>query len=279
MRACYTSDLHGDPTLYAQLGELVAREACDLVLLGGDLFADVDRHQPIWPQVVAAVATFIECLDAWRRARPGIEVALISGNHEIAAFGAALFPHQRAGRLAALDHRTCWRFAGVSFLGYSITPPSPHWAKDFERLDRPGDSIPDFPGVVWHAPSQSLRPVGLEEHFRGHLSIEQDLASAAAAQAPWIFVAHAPPYESKLDRMPELSYPVGSRAVRSFIAARQPALALHGHFHHSHEVTGSYRDTIGRTLCVNPGQSDSKLHAVVFELDHPAETMRHTVLR
>lgn len=279
MRACYTSDLHGDPALYAQLGELIARQKCDLVLLGGDLFADVDRHQPIWPQVVAAVATFLESLDAWRRAHPDIAIACIGGNHEIAAFRTALLPYHRAGRLTLLDHRKCWRFAGVAFLGYSSTPPSPHWAKDYERFDRSGDPVPDFPGVVWHAPTQSLRPIELGEHFRGHPSIEQDLAAAAAVRAPWIFLSHAPPYESKLDRMPELSYPVGSRAVRAFIAARQPGLALHGHFHHSHEVTGAYRDRIGRTLCVNPGQSGTTLHAVHFELDRPAETLRHTVLR
>ncbi len=42
--------------------------------------------------------------------------------------------------------------------------------------------------------------------------------------------------------------PVGSTAVRSFIEATQPLLGLHGHVHESRAA-----ESIGRTLCINPG--------------------------
>ena len=224
-------------------------------------------------------ATFLSHVRAWRDARPDLAVACIGGNHEIAAFRAAILPHHHAGVLTLLDHRKPRTFGGVTFLGYSNAPPSPHWAKDYERLDRTGDTIPDFPGVVWNPVTRALQDVDLHTFFRDRNSIERDFADAAATTGPWVLVAHAPPYESNLDRMPELSYPVGSRAVRAFIAARQPQMALHGHFHHSHEVTGSFIDQIGRTLCVNPGQSETRLHAVILELGPTAEVVRHTVLR
>lgn len=279
MRVCFTSDLHGAAGLYEQLGLLVKAEGVDLVVLGGDLFADVDRDRPVDAQVETMVAEFVGRIEAWRDARPELAVACIGGNHELAAFRQRFLPHHRSGRLTLLDHRKAWRFGGIEWLGYSCAPPSPHWAKDYERLDLTGDTPPDFPGVVWDDAERRLRAVGVDEHFRSKPSIEQDLAQSPRLAPPWILVAHPPPHATTLDRMPELSYPVGSRAVRRYIEERQPVLTLHGHFHDSHVVTGAYRDHLGRTLCVNPGQSRDRLHAVLFDLERPEATMRHTVLR
>jgi uncharacterized protein len=75
-----------------------------------------------------------------------------------------------------------------------------------------------------------------------------------------VFNLHAPPYNSNLDEVPELTedltpkmggrslVPVGSHAVREVIMAHQPLLGLHGHIH---EGKGAAR--LGKTLCINPG--------------------------
>jgi Icc-related predicted phosphoesterase len=77
-----------------------------------------------------------------------------------------------------------------------------------------------------------------------------------------IAVVHPPPYDTLLDHAPAIDadfvvqleggsprlVPVGSTAVRSFIEAEQPLLALHGHVHESRAA-----ESIGRTLCINPG--------------------------
>ena len=47
---------------------------------------------------------------------------------------------------------------------------------------------------------------------------------------------------------------VGSRALRGFVERHQPPLLLSGHIHESPRVSSSYRDTLGRTVIVNPGQ-------------------------
>jgi len=65
--------------------------------------------------------------------------------------------------------------------------------------------------------------------------------------------------------------------VRAFIEEHQPPLTLHGHIHESPMVSGSYAERIGRTLCVNPGQSPERLHAVIFDTDDPYTTLVHTV--
>jgi len=103
------------------------------------------------------------------------------------------------------------------------------------------------------------------------------LADALEAPETAIFNLHVPPYDSGLDRAPELDatltpkmrggqtayVPVGSTAVRQAIEDYQPLLALHGHIH---ESRGEAR--IGRTLAINSGSeyNTGRLHGVVVRL-------------
>jgi hypothetical protein len=71
---------------------------------------------------------------------------------------------------------------------------------------------------------------------------------------------------------------VGSRAIRQFIERHQPPLVLSGHIHESPRISCSYRDAIGRTVVVNPGQfGHSRLCGVWFDPTRLGDTLRHTV--
>jgi Icc-related predicted phosphoesterase len=277
MRVCFTSDLHGDRVLYAQLAELLRAARPDLLVLGGDLWRDVELQQPVLPQVAEQERFFLQQIDAWRAELPALQLACIVGNHEITPMRLALQRQHEAGRLVLLDHRQAWRHGGQLWLGYGNAPPSPHWAKDHERLDLPGDPPPAFEGVVWDAATERLVEADLREHFTARTSMALELDTAPRITEPWMLVAHAPPHDTKLDRLPHVPYPIGSRAVRAFIAAHQPRVALHGHVHESPGLTGSFTDQIGNTLCISPGQGIGRLHAVTFDLANPAQTVRHTV--
>jgi Icc-related predicted phosphoesterase len=92
------------------------------------------------------------------------------------------------------------------------------------------------------------------------------LATGVDPAKPLVVVTHVPPYGSRLDVAPRLRpdlsvvieggepvmVPVGSTAVRDFLAKTQPMLSLHGHIH---ESRGAVR--VGRTLAVNPGSAYS----------------------
>lgn len=277
MRICFTSDLHGDAGLYEQLEELLRAETPDVLILGGDLFVDGTREDPLGTQVVSLEREFMPRVARWRNAAPRMYVVCILGNHEWVCTREALQVHHDAGRIVLLDQERTWQHDGVAFLGYSSTPPTPHWAKDFERLDEPGDPLPQFPGSAWDSARRVARDVDLAEHFAGRHAISQELACAAHAAAPLIFIAHAPPYDCKLDRLAKVTYPIGSRAVRRFIEQRRPLCSLHGHVHDSPDVTGCYRERLGATLAINPGQSHTRLHAVVFDPRRLQETLRHSV--
>jgi Icc-related predicted phosphoesterase len=71
---------------------------------------------------------------------------------------------------------------------------------------------------------------------------------AAVADAPWrLMVCHTPPFNTRLDRLVN-GRPVGSPAVRAFIEARRPELAVVGHIHE-----GRGTDRVGETLVLNAG--------------------------
>lgn len=279
MRICFTSDLHGHADLYDQLEELLRAETPDLLILGGDLFADGEPHDPVGTQLAYIERDFMGRVAIWRAAAPRLTVACVQGNHDWACAREVLQAHHDAGRIALLEHRRLWHHKGFALLGHPSAPPTPFTVKDFERLDLPGDGIPEFGGAVWDPIRRRPREVDLAEHFRSQPTMAEELEQAPSAPDPWILVAHTPPHGSNLDRLPTVPHPIGSRAVRRFIETRQPHCALHGHVHESPEASGSFTDRIGRTLCINPGQNFTRLYAVLFDAERPAETVRHTVLR
>jgi Icc-related predicted phosphoesterase len=89
-----------------------------------------------------------------------------------------------------------------------------------------------------------------------------EMSAAVSDRENLIAVVHPPPFDTLLDHAPAIDddfvvqleggsprmVPVGSTAVRSFIEATQPLIGLHGHVHESRAT-----ESIGRTLCINPG--------------------------
>lgn len=277
MRICFTSDFHGSQALYHQFEELLRAERPDVAILGGDMFPDGDLDDPSGTQGRYVQESFAPRLERWREEFPNVGVACILGNHDWLCTEHALHTYHEQGLLAVLDHRWPWAFRGVSFLGYSCTPPTPYWVKDYERLDLSTDPLPDTGGAVWDTKRLSVRQASPAEHFGLRPSIAADLQTAVRPYGKWVFVCHAPPYESQLDRLPHLDFPIGSKAVRAFVTERKPLCALHGHIHEAPTVTGRYQAQVDGVLCINPGQSQTRLHAVTLDADRPAETVRHSV--
>lgn len=273
MKLCFASDLHGREPLYDELTSLVAAQRPELIILGGDLFVDGDIDDPISTQVAYVDSVFIPRIDAWKR-DAGLDVACILGNHDWACTAERLHDHTRAGRLHFLNDDRVHLIRGVPFTGFSLTPPTPYWVKDFERLDRRGDATPETGGMVWNIERRSPEQVDAAPHFNRRLPLDEELARFPD-NSDAIFVCHAPPYDTALDRLPHIPYPVGSRAVRDFIERRQPPLCLHGHIHESPQVTGRCVHLLGKSLCVNPGQGHDRLWAVCLDTADPLGTIRH----
>ena len=76
--------------------------------------------------------------------------------------------------------------------------------------------------AMWATWAGGICELDAAEYFRTSPSLAAELAAMATPGDPWILVAHAPPHDTKLDRLPNLDYPIGSKAVRAQIEAHPP---------------------------------------------------------
>jgi Icc-related predicted phosphoesterase len=281
--AClFVSDLHGRLDRYEKLLGRIAAERPDAVFLGGDLL----------PFGGAGGGEGRDFLLGWLgprlselRTRLGAgypRVLAILGNDDPRAGESSLSELEGRG---LLQHVHCRRLvvAEVPVYGYACVPPTPFALKDWERYD-----VSRFvdPGSV--SPEEGSRSVPVPEGEVKWGTIAEDLEELAGAEdaSGALFLFHAPPYRTSLDRAAldgrtvdhaPLDVHVGSVAIRRFIEARQPRATLHGHVHESARLTGAWRDRIGRTVCLSAAHDGPELALVRFDLDDPAAATRELV--
>ena len=127
--------------------------------------------------------------------------------------------------------------------------------------------------------------VALPENESGFPTIQEDLEKLAGqdALAQAIFIFHAPPYQTRLDRAAldgrqvdsvPLDVHVGSIAIRRFIETRQPLVTLHGYVHESAPLTGSWQEKIGRTFCFSAAHDGPELAIICFDPAQPEKAIR-----
>jgi hypothetical protein len=98
-------------------------------------------------------------------------------------------------------------------------------------------------------------PTELEEH---ELRAVLERGHAGVADAPCrLMICHTPPYDTRLDRLVN-GTPVGSPAVRAFIEAARPDVAIVGHIHEGRGI-----ERVGDTTVVNPGALRDGGYAIV----------------
>ena len=271
----FTSDLHGQTALYEQLLGLAATRGPRAVLIGGDLAPHEGGPDGVRRQRVFLEGFLVEFARRLAEASPGVELLLLMGNDDWAANLDCL--ERRHGGLWHSLHGRAVRVDGVLVAGCSWVPITPFSLKDWERWeDGDEESPPRLEG--WVSRGGSLEAWAFDP-ARREPTIAAALAALAAESPPeeTVFVMHSPPRETLCDTIRAGTH-VGSRAIRRFLERHQPPLALSGHIHESPRVSGAWRDRIGRTTVVNPGQfGTSRLCGVWFDPRDAAATLRHTV--
>jgi hypothetical protein len=77
-----------------------------------------------------------------------------------------------------------------------------------------------------------------------------------------IYVIHMPPHGIGLDECWS-GMRVGSVALARFLEENQPLFSLHGHIHESPQVSGKWRNSVGRTTCIQPGQGPEFTYVII----------------
>ncbi len=288
MKILFTSDLHGEISLYHQALEAVRVSASTALILGGDLLPALKKsahYEDMIQEQRFFIATFLlpffrRCLESDLRL-----ILLIPGNWDPAY--PEIFTEPIEG-LVDLDRKS-FRLGEYELIGYPFVPPTPFRPKDYEKMDDPEAPWPPQKNPSYFRPPGTppmLEPINPHEYLRKSGTIAEDLGKISPGKdgRKSIWVMHSPPWGTNLDRIYG-GHSVGSRSIRRFIEAFQPRLTLHGHIHESPQVSGKYSDRIGNSLCLNPGQllpgdqGFPRLQGAIFDPENPEETFTHTSLK
>jgi Icc-related predicted phosphoesterase len=277
-RCFFVSDLHGKPGRYRKLFDAVSAEKPKAVFFGGDILPNL-RHADAGGDFLRDVffAELGRLASELGAAYPRVFVIL--GNDDPRVVEASLIEAAGGGLLSYMHGRK-EPLGPWTVYGYAYAPPSPFLLKDWERYDV---SRYVDPGCV--SPEEGWRTVEVDPDEAQFATIAEDLDALAAADdlEKAVFLFHAPPHESNLDRAAldgktfdhaPLDVHVGSIAIRRFIEARQPLLTLHGHIHESARITGSWRDSFGRTVALSAAHDGAELALVRFDLEDPSSASR-----
>ncbi len=246
MNCIYCSDLHGSMVLYDKLREITIRKKVDSVIIGGDLCPH--GHGELSQAIEGQKAFLGEFLQDWLSAlqMKGVHVFLLMGNDDFRCNMPLLERMERGGKVSLL-HNKKQQLGEFSIVGYSFVPQMPFLLKDWEKLD-------DSNVLPLSDPTRDVVSMPRE---KGTIWSDFQLIGGLSEPGKTVYVFHSPPYNTHLDVTYRNAH-VGSKTIRAFIEEKQPPLTLHGHIHESPEVSGSWRDSIGGTNCVNPGSQREK---------------------
>jgi uncharacterized protein len=282
----FVSDLHGRAERYRKLRAAVERERPAALFLGGDLLPFAlapgpDDSEAAGGFIPGHLAAGFERL----RELLGADyprVFLILGNDDPRAEEEEILAGAARGLWEYLHERQA-SFGEFHVFGYACVPPTPFQLKDWERYD-----VSRFvdPGAVPPEEGRRSVPVPLRDILHGTIDGDLKRLAGPADLSRSIFLFHAPPYDTGLDRAAldgrsidhvPLDVHVGSIAVRRFIEARRPLLTLHGHVHESARLTGCWKERIGETWALSAAHDGPELALVRFDPGDPAGAARELI--
>lgn len=279
----FVSDLHGKKEKYLKLFDLLKRDPPQALFLGGDLlpagtayFSTLDFFREDF--VNAFLRTEFSRLKQ-ELGKDYPRVFLILGNDDGKFEEPAVLDVAAEGLLEYVHNRQV-PFCDYSVYGYANIPPSPFMLKDWERYDV---SRYVDPGCVPPEEGSFSVPVSVEKIKETTLAEELEDLTKGEDLSRAIFLFHAPPYNTSLDRAAldgkmidyaPLDPHVGSIAIRRLLEEKAPLISLHGHVHESVRITGAYKEQIGRTWCYQAAHEGEELSVIRFSPALPGEGER-----
>lgn len=279
----FVADLHGKTDRFEKLFHLIEEEPPTAVFIGGDispsyllnLSGDETLHNEFLNDFL--IKRFDVLQKKMKDDYPA--VFLILGNDDL---------RSEEDSISAAADRGLWHYLhgrreelfGYPLYGYANVPPTPFRLKDWERYDV---SRYVEPGCI--SPEEGWRSVPVDALEMKYGTIREDIDKLTGTRDMWksIFLFHAPPYQTMLDRAAldekmidyaPLDLNIGSVAIKRFIETRQPMLTLHGHVHESARLSGSWQDKIGKTYAFSAAHDGPELAVVRFQLSNLAGATR-----
>ncbi len=278
-KAFFVSDLHGKKDRVEKLINKVREEKPEIVFIGGDILPHSFKNSMDNEDFIADF--LIPELLILKKELGGIYpvILIILGNDDPKTEEYYINCGEKFGVWHYI-HNKHFTYKDYRIFGYNYVPPTPFRLKDWEKYDvsryvDPG-SIPPEEGK--HSTPDAGRP-----HNGDTIAKDLEYLSAEYPMNKSVFLFHAPPYQTNLDRAAldgkiidhaPLDVHVGSIAIKKFIEKKKPAVTLHGHVHESARITGEWMEKIGECFCFNASYDGSALSLIKFTLENPSEAER-----
>jgi Icc-related predicted phosphoesterase len=283
IKCFFVSDIHGKIDRYEKLFDEIEKERPDIVFLGGDLLPSIAAFNELSDSQSKdfvneyLVKKFLDLKTNIGEDYP--EVYLILGNDDPRSEEITFLEAENLGIWSYIHNRKV-NYKEYQIYGYAYIPPSPFLLKDWERYD-----VSRFVDVGCVSPAEGYRTYPVSDHEKKYSTIKEDLEKLTAEKdlSNSIFLFHAPPYQTKLDRAAldgqmvdhaPVDVHVGSIAIKRFIEEKQPFITLHGHIHESSGITGSWKQKIGKTHLFTAAYHKSDLAIIKFDLENSSEAFR-----
>ncbi len=274
MTTCYfVSDLHGDRTKYELLAKEIIRNKPSFLFMGGDLLPHFRvSEKKLNLQVNPFIYEFLIPLFRGVQKQLGCnypDIYLIAGNDDYKC-DIPGFEEGARKELWKFLNNDKTKFGPYMIFGYSYVPPTPFRIKDWEKYDV--DKSVDETAIP---PDKGFRSTD-EISDESFISTDLEVLTSDLSMEKAIFLFHAPPFDSMLDKIPG-GKSIGSKAIANFIKEKQPYITLHGHAHESSGITGNWSEINGRTHLFSAAYDGTGLAIVQFKIDDPWESQRKIV--
>lgn len=288
----FTSDLHGNEIQYKKLVEYAIKNFANGVIIGGDI---APKNLPK-EEFISSQRTFLKnklpmLLGPLKAKLPETRIFLMLGNDDCKINEDVLKETEESHLYQVIHNRRIKLTDNFEIIGYSYVPITPFGIKDWEKYDF-SEVPPELKEEYLERKRTNYRLAAkksFKEGWRNFAftpeterqdSIQKDLMKEKFTANPkqTIYVFHSPPNKTNLDQVAKGVH-VGSFSERIFIEEQQPFLTLHGHIHETVDVSGSFKDQIGKTLAMSSGNHNvgEKLAILVFDLDNLKEARREII--
>ena len=269
MKLLYVTDIHGIEWKHNEIFKIASSLKPDVVINGGDMltFKGNLMHQDKF---------ITDFLDEYFSRFEAMKIYYLGmlGNDDLKIFD-------------DLFQETCDKYSYVSnmaqkkfqiegseyeFIGMNWIPDLPFGLKDRARKDSKDFDLPKQVGKQYlSTPNEMSKIENWLTYVENLPTIEVELRNLVkpSDMSNTIYVFHSPPSNLGLD-VTFTGLKVGSKAEYNFLKRNQPKLSFHGHIHESPEVSGKWYSQVGKTICIQPGQShqhEDFLHYVLFDLE------------
>jgi len=276
----FTSDIHGNKIQYSKLTKFAQKVSPDSILIGGDIAPKNFYHDDfIKGQEKFFQKDFQTIMKKLKQKSPDSQIYLMMGNDDCSC-NLDVLKKGEPDLYQIIHNKRIKINKDFEIVGYSNVPITPFGIKDWEKYDlskvsRKSEaeySIRKITNYRLHgiiSTKLGWKNFNFTPEIGKKDSIQKDLAKKLFTKTPnkTIYVMHSPPDNTHLDQTSNQNH-VGSFAIRNFIEKYNPYLTLHGHIHETVDVTGKFKEHIGKTLSLTSGNYNvgKNLAVLVFDL-------------